>query len=109
MEQIIRLKKGEFWKGFCPEGSSLKITCLEGALWITQEGDEWDYCLEKREDFETSRKGGVLVEATEPNSFLHLRRLRPKNPNQTSSTFQKPVTLIILDPSRDPFLFLSGL
>jgi hypothetical protein len=69
MEKIIELNKGEFWKRSCPKGGSLEITCLEGALWVTQEGDEWDYCLEDGKSFITNKPRTTLLEALEKTQF----------------------------------------
>ena len=73
METVVRLKKGEFWKGSYPKGGTLEIKCLEGALWITQEGDDLDYCLEQNENYLTNSSQKVLLESLEENSQLILR------------------------------------
>ena len=72
METIVRLKKGEFWKGSCPKGGSLEITCLEGALWITQESDGQDHCLNLKGFYKTSMHLPVLIEGLENNSQLSM-------------------------------------
>jgi len=39
------------------------VTCLEGAVWITQAGDPRDHVLFAGEKFAIDRRGDVLVEA----------------------------------------------
>jgi hypothetical protein len=39
------------------------VTCLEGALWVTQAGDPRDHVLVAGEQFAINRRGDVLVEA----------------------------------------------
>jgi hypothetical protein len=39
------------------------VTCLEGAVWITQAGDPQDHVLVAGEKFAVNRRGDVLVEA----------------------------------------------
>jgi len=39
------------------------VTCLEGAVWITQAGDPRDHILVAGERFAVNRRGAVLVEA----------------------------------------------
>jgi len=41
------------------------ITCTNGVLWVTQEGDPEDYLLKKGERFVANRFGLVLVQAFE--------------------------------------------
>jgi hypothetical protein len=39
------------------------VTCLEGAVWITQAGDPRDHVLVAGEQFAVDRRGDVLVQA----------------------------------------------
>jgi len=39
------------------------VTCLEGAVWITQAGDPRDHILVAGEKFAVNRRGVVLLEA----------------------------------------------
>jgi len=45
------------------------ISCLNGTLWITQEGDLKDYVLETGRDFWVTKPGTVVVQALD-NSQL---------------------------------------
>jgi hypothetical protein len=61
------------------DGAGITITCLTGALWITQEADHRDITLQKGERFALDREGLALLYALEPASF-ELRaagRVRP--------------------------------
>jgi hypothetical protein len=45
------------------------ISCLNGTLWITQQGDLRDYILEPGQDFWVTRSGTVIVQALEKSKF----------------------------------------
>ena len=47
------------------------ISCLNGRLWITQEGDLKDYVLEAGKDFWVTRPGLVVVQALENAQFKY--------------------------------------
>jgi len=47
------------------------ISCLEGTVWITQEGDAEDHVLRRGEHFNVSQPGLVLVEAIR-DAFLRV-------------------------------------
>ncbi len=49
-----------------------EIRCLEGILWVTQEGDPRDYILEPGETFVTHRKGKVVLQALKHSSTFSL-------------------------------------
>lgn len=49
-----------------------EIRCLEGMLWITQEGDLRDYILKAGETFVTDRKGKVVLQALNHSSTFSL-------------------------------------
>ncbi|MEZ0396760.1 MAG: DUF2917 domain-containing protein [Anaerolineales bacterium] len=49
-----------------------EIRCLEGVLWITQEGDLRDYILKPGETFVTDRKGKVVLQALKHASTFSL-------------------------------------
>jgi hypothetical protein len=46
-----------------PDASELAVTCEEGAVWLTVDGDLQDYVLEAGETFETQDHGRVLIYA----------------------------------------------
>jgi hypothetical protein len=45
------------------------IRCLNGTLWITQEGDMRDYILESGQDFWVTKAGTVILQALENSKF----------------------------------------
>jgi hypothetical protein len=47
------------------------ISCLNGSLWITQEGDMKDYVLESGKDFWVTKRGAVVVQALENAQFKY--------------------------------------
>jgi hypothetical protein len=46
-----------------PDARGLRLACVKGALWITQEGDHSDTVLEAGRTFEISRGGKTIVVA----------------------------------------------
>jgi hypothetical protein len=47
------------------------ITCLNGTLWITQEGDLKDYVVEAGRSFWVTRIGTVVVQALDESQFKY--------------------------------------
>ncbi len=47
------------------------ITCLNGTLWITQEGDFRDYVLETGRSFWVTRPGTVVLQALDNSHFKY--------------------------------------
>ena len=47
------------------------ITCLNGTLWITQEGDLKDYVVETGRSFWVTRPGTVVVQALDNSQFKY--------------------------------------
>ena len=43
------------------DGAGLRVECLSGALWITQEGDHRDITLEPGQSFQLDRGGMAVV------------------------------------------------
>jgi hypothetical protein len=46
-----------------PDASELAVSCEEGAVWLTLDGDPRDFVLEPGERFETEDHGRVLIYA----------------------------------------------
>ena len=42
------------------------VRCLEGLVWITQDGDRADYIVAAGDSFRVDRDGSVIVQATRP-------------------------------------------
>ena len=40
-----------------------RVTCLEGCLWVTQEGDRNDYVLRKGETFRSAGRGTLYIQS----------------------------------------------
>jgi len=51
------------------------IVCLEGLLWVTQQGDSTDYLLSAGQSMMVSRPGAVLIQS-QPAGRFELRSLR---------------------------------
>ena len=47
------------------------ISCREGALWITQEGDMRDYVLDTGQDFWVTKPGTIIVQALQGTQFKY--------------------------------------
>jgi hypothetical protein len=47
------------------------ITCLNGMLWITQEGDFKDYVLDSGRSFWVTRRGSVVLQALDSSRFKY--------------------------------------
>jgi len=64
-DQTIDLEAGQSWalKG---RRRQQTLLCLEGSIWITQEGDIRDYVLEEGDAFLVTLPGKVLVRALRP-------------------------------------------
>ena len=45
------------------------ISCTNGTLWVTQEGDPRDYILEQGRNFWVTRSGTVIVQALNDSKF----------------------------------------
>jgi len=50
-----------------PDASQLAVTCDEGVLWLTVDGDPRDFVLEAGQTFETQDHGRVLIYALAPS------------------------------------------
>ncbi len=47
------------------------ITCLNGTLWVTQQGDFKDYVLETGRSFWVTRQGTVVLQALDHSRFKY--------------------------------------
>jgi hypothetical protein len=73
-DKIIDLEAG---KGWALKGKQRQQTllCLQGSIWVTQEGDLRDYVLEEGDAFLISLPGLVLVRALKPARVGYCERL----------------------------------
>jgi hypothetical protein len=61
-ETKVELRAGKFWRA---DGDSRwrAILCLEGIIWITQDGDVQDHVITTGEMFLVSQPGKVIMQA----------------------------------------------
>jgi len=73
--------------------SAVRIECVEGALWITLDGDERDWIVEAGETFEAPRQARALLYALGP-ARVDLVELQSRN--ETMPTFKRfqPIPLM---------------
>jgi hypothetical protein len=71
MSQKLNLHADKAQKLF-PARLGTEIRCLEGMLWITQDGDFSDHILESGEKFIVNRKGNVVLQALNTTSTFCL-------------------------------------
>jgi len=73
-----------------PDGSGLAVTCDDGVLWLTLDGDSRDFVLEAGETFETQDRGRVLIYALADSriSVAEVPRTRYSK-NSTMPTFSR--------------------
>jgi hypothetical protein len=50
-----------------PDASGLAVTCDEGVVWLTVDGDPRDFVVEPGQTFETQDHGRVLIYAFAPS------------------------------------------
>ena len=55
------------------------VRCLEGLVWITQDGDRADHIVSAGDTFRVDRDGSVIVQATRP------ARVAIESPRETAS------------------------
>jgi hypothetical protein len=47
------------------------ISCTNGTIWVTQEGDMRDYILDRGQDFWVTRRGTLILQALENAQFKY--------------------------------------
>lgn len=61
------------------DGAGLRIACLRGAIWLTQEGDARDIFLDAQEQFTLDRPGLTLIQASHATEIrLERHIVRPR-------------------------------
>lgn len=75
----IRLDPGDVWSRHT-RGEALMLTCGEGQLWLTREGDARDHVLSAGDSVSLVSAGHVVVQALRPSRFCLSRRelLQPR-------------------------------
>jgi hypothetical protein len=66
----ITLPKHKVWKLEGDRRGDV-ITCMNGTLWITQEGDLKDYVIESGKNFWVTKPGTVVVQALDNSNFKY--------------------------------------
>jgi hypothetical protein len=65
---LVALPQGTLWSHEV-HSSELTLTCLEGWIWLTREGDVRDYMLAAGRSVRLDRPGRVVVQALRPSRF----------------------------------------
>ncbi|MCE9671605.1 DUF2917 domain-containing protein [Myxococcus stipitatus] len=63
----VRLLQGAVWSQRLLGTEGLSLTCAEGLLWLTFEGDPRDYVLEPGVTVRLARAGHVVAQALRPS------------------------------------------
>jgi len=67
-EKVVHMAAGQGW-GVKGKRGRQTLYCLEGTVWITQQGDLRDYLLKEGDVFVVSRPGLVMARAMTPASL----------------------------------------
>ncbi|MFP2928968.1 DUF2917 domain-containing protein [Pyxidicoccus sp. 3LG] len=69
IEEAVSLARGDTWSMRAQGGEHLALTCGEGLLWLTREGDARDYVLSPGDTVQLEAAGHVVVQALRPARF----------------------------------------
>jgi hypothetical protein len=69
----VRLAQDEVWGVHLPPGEPVELTCHEGLLWLTREGDSRDFVLRPGDRVQLGSPGHVVVQALRPARLLLAR------------------------------------
>jgi hypothetical protein len=72
-EERVRLATGDTWGLHVHGGEALALTCEDGQLWLTCEGDSRDHVLHPGQTVRLGRPGHVVVQALRPARFCLAR------------------------------------
>lgn len=70
----VHLPQGGLWSVRTQGGGPLTLTCQEGLLWLTCEGDAQDHVLRTGDTLHLARAGHVVVQALRASRFCMARR-----------------------------------
>jgi hypothetical protein len=56
-------------------GGNVKVTEMDGAAWITREGDGHDYVIEQGQEISLSGGGMIVIEALTPLATVRIERM----------------------------------
>ncbi|WP_205507415.1 DUF2917 domain-containing protein [Myxococcus vastator] len=65
----VQLAQGTPWSVRTRGDEPLMLTCAEGTLWLTREGDARDYVLWPGDTLRLEHAGHVVVQALRPSRF----------------------------------------
>lgn len=65
---LVAVPQGTLWSQ-AVHSSELTLTCLDGWIWLTLEGDVRDYMLTAGRSVRLDRPGRVVVQALRPSRF----------------------------------------
>lgn len=65
----VRLARDEVWGVYTHGGEPWVLTCAEGLLWLTREGDSRDFVLRAGDAVHLGSAGHVVVQALRPARF----------------------------------------
>ncbi|HEX8704952.1 MAG TPA: DUF2917 domain-containing protein [Myxococcaceae bacterium] len=65
---LVTLPRGTLWSHQV-HSSELTVTCLEGWIWVTREGDAKDHVLTAGRSLQLDTPGRVVVQALRPSRF----------------------------------------
>lgn len=84
----VTLEQGSLWS-YQSHGESLRLTCDEGALWLTREGDPVDHMLSPGEALLVDGPGRVVVQALRP-ARMSLKGLGVSEPKGQGTGARSP-------------------
>jgi hypothetical protein len=76
-DKIVDLAAGQGW-GVNGKRRQQTLFCLQGRVWVTQEGDIRDYVLEEGDAFMVTLPGLVLVRALAPARLGYAESMMPE-------------------------------
>ena len=76
-DTIVDLAAGQGW-GLKGKRRQQTLFCLQGSMWVTQEGDIRDYVLEEGDAFLVTLPGLVLVRALTPARLGYSESIMPE-------------------------------
>ena len=72
------------------DGVGIVVTCAEGAVWLTLDGDARDFVLEAGQTFEAQEHGRILIYALAPSRVS----LAAAAPASTRTRYSRKTTML---------------
>jgi hypothetical protein len=67
---VVRLDRDQVWTYRVPRGATLRVTCVSGLVWITQEGNARDHFLRGADTYVSREPGLVGAQAIAPSQLV---------------------------------------